>query len=692
MAKLVQPQFTKGEISPRLHGRVDTAMYKAALRTARNAQIHTTGGVSNRPGTVFIGPAKDHDDDQLRLIPFQFNTSDQYMLEFGDLYMRVMRNDGHVVETAVNVTNVAQTALCKVTTSAAHGFSNGDEVFLDDIGGMKEIDQLRVIVANVTATTFTIQDQITGVDIDSTGFTAYTSGGTAARVFTLVTPYLSADLSQLKYVQSADTMTLTHPDYDPRDLTRTDHDVWSLTAITFTPDTTAPTNVAVVADTTGAVTHEYGVTVINTNTFEESLVGEDSIANGAVTVDNTITWDAHASALRYNVYRKENGLYGFIGATEAVTFKDANIDPDTLLGPPISRDPFSGVDNDPGAVTYYEQRLTFGGTTNQPDTLFASRTGHRRNMSIRFPLQPDDAITATLDSLEVNEIRHLAAAASDLLIFTSGSEWRANSGGAAGFSTTDLDFKPQSQWGCSHRRPISVGNEFLFVENGDARVRALSFDGLNTDGYTSNDLNFLADHLLADRSPSEYVIKDWCFEYFPEGRLHVVRSDGKLLTCTYDRLTETVAWTTWDTDGNFEATASLRRNISAVEDGVYFVVKRTIPQEDGTTVTARLIEKKHTRKFADVRDAFFLDAGSSYDPQVQITGIIESGGDIVITTDGAHGYDIGGVVEFSDIVWVPTIDVLGNEEQPDILNGHRFTITAVTATTFTITCASEVLS
>ena len=692
MVKQVQPSFTKGEISPKLHGRVDTGMYREALRTARNAIVHTFGGISNRPGAVFIGPTKVHDDDQLRLIPFQFNTTDQYMLEFGNLYMRVIRNDGHVVETAVNISGIATTALAKITTATSHGYSNGDEVFLDAIGGMIELENRRVLVANVTSTTFTIQDQYTGTDIDSTNFTAYTSGGTVAKIFTLTTPYISADLAKLKYVQSADTMTLTHTGYDTRDLTRPDHDVWTLDVISWAPDTTAPTNVAVVADTTGAVTYEYGVTVINTTTFEESLVAEDTIANGAVTVDNTITWDAHADALQYKVYRKENGLYGFIGATEATTFKDANIDPDTLQGPPIARDPFSGVDNDPGAVTYYEQRLIMGGTLNNPDTLFASRTGNRRNLSIRFPLQPDDAIVATLDSLEVNEIRHLAAAASDLLVFTSGSEWRANSGASPGFSTINLDFKPQSAWGCSHLRPLRVGGEYLFAEDGNARVRALAFDALNTAGYTTTDLNFLTDHLLADQAPDEYILKDWCFQYFPEPRLIAVRTDGMIITATYDKVTQTIGWTTWDTEGNYEATASLRRNISSVEDGVYFIVKRRVLDDSGNTIVIRTIEKLHTRKFADERDAFFLDAGVSYDPQINITGIAESGDNIVITTDGPHGYAVDDVVELGGIIWELTIDALGNDEEVDFLNDHRFIIEAITSNSFTITCAGEVFS
>ncbi|HKI62879.1 MAG TPA: ubiquitin-activating E1 FCCH domain-containing protein [Mariprofundaceae bacterium] len=685
MAKLIQPNFSKGEVAPQLHGRVDSDMYRQALRKAHNTIIHTYGGISNRSGTVFIGPLKDHSEENARLIPFQYNTTDEYMLEFGDQYMRVIRNDGHVVETAVNISTIAKSGMTKVTTAAAHGYSNGDEIYIEGVVGMTEVNKRRFLVANKTATTFTLQDQFTGTDVDSTSWSAYVSGGTVARVFTLTTPYLSADLPKLKYVQSADTMTLVHPDYDPRDLTRTDHDVWSLDVITFAPAQTVPTNVTATPDSAGATTYYYGVTITNALTYEESLVGEYTLTTGATTPANTVSWDASSAALQYRVYRKENGLYGFIGATEDSSFYDNNIDPDTLDGPPISRTPFSATDAKPGAVTYYEQRLCFGGTTNQPDTLYTSQSGHRTNMSIRFPLQDDDAITATLNSQEVNEIRHLAAG-EDLLIFTSGSEWRANSGGqAAAFSPLTQQYKPQSQWGCSHIRPIRVGDEYIFAENGNARVRTMGFS-YQIDGYTGQNLNTLSQHMLANDAPDEYILRDWCFQYFPEPRLIAVRTDGQILTMTYDKNAGVIAWTTWDTEGLFEATASLRRGLSSVEDAIFFVVKRKV---NGNWI--RTIERLHTRKFADERDGFFIDAGSSYDPQVQITGILESSGTVVITTANAHGYQVGDVIEFADIIWELEVDAFGNEIPLDFLNDHRYEIIAVTSNTFTISCAGEVV-
>lgn len=76
MAKLIQTSFSKGEISPELFGRTDVAAYEAGLATARNAIVHTYGGISRRPGLRYLGPVGDHGSVP-RLIPFEFKVEDR---------------------------------------------------------------------------------------------------------------------------------------------------------------------------------------------------------------------------------------------------------------------------------------------------------------------------------------------------------------------------------------------------------------------------------------------------------------------------------------------------------------------------------------------------------------------------------------------------------------------------------------
>lgn len=748
MPTLIQPSFARGEIGPQLYGRVDTAAYQIALRKARNCIVHPYGGVSNRNGLLWCAPVKTHTYAP-RLIPFKFKTSDTYILEFGNLYMRVMRNDEHVTEAAKTITG-ATAANPVVITSAGHGYSNGDEVFIDGVVGMTQLNGRRFIVANVAANTFELKDQVTATNLNGLAYTAYSSGGTASKIYEITTPYATADLDELSYNQSADVMTLTHPGYAVRELQRTGHASWTLTSPTFTPDQTWPTAITVTPDAGAGTTVRYRVTAtsedgeeslpglhtaaaktitgvtaadpavvtsaghglsngdevyitgitgmtelngrrftiagVAANTFQ--LEGEDSttytaysaggtatptftrITNSAATFANTVAWTAAADADKYTIYREKNGVFGFIGESETTTFYDANVLPDLDITPPRQRDPFRGTDNYPGTSSYYEQRRVFGGSRNKPDTAWYSQIGAQNNMSVSSPTQDDDAITATLNALEVNEIRHFVPL-TDLIVLTSGSEWRVNSGQDAAFSASTLKQKPQSYWGSSRRKPIVAGNTVLYVQENEAAVRSLGYS-LQIDSYTGNDMSLLASHLF-----QTYTISDWAYARSPDQIIHIVRSDGKALAFTFNQEQEIIAWTTWDTLGKFERVASIRPSSDTLDDAAYFVVKRTV---NGQTV--RYIERTHTRRFTDVRDCFFVDSGLSYDSPLTITDVAI--GSTTVITSASHGLSNGDYVDLFDIVWEPDFDDVDTETQPDQLNRQRYKVANVATNTFEI--------
>ena len=748
MAIVIQPSFAKGELSPDLYGRVDTSIYRVGLRKAENAIVHVTGGVSNRPGLMFIGPVKTHSESPA-LLPFKFKTSDTYILEFGAAYMRAIRNDGHVLNGTLAISGATQ-ANPVVVTHAAGTYANGDEIYIEGVVGMTELNGRRFVAANVTATTMELTDQVTGSNIDGTAFTAYSSGGTVASVFELTTPYAIDDVDTIAWAQSADVMTLVHPSYTARELTRTDHNAWTLAEITFAPEITHPVTISVSVNTTGSETDLYTVTAWDADGKEESLPGESTAAatitgatqadpvvittsaahgyedddevfiesvvgmteindrrfivanktattfelrdedgtghtayssggtskstfvrvtNSNTTRDNTIAWARKNAASKYSVYRFKNGVFGWIGDTEKLSFDDENIDPDVSISPPGARNPFNAADDYPRAVAYYEQRRVFGGTNNKPDTTFYSQTGNHSNMNVSSPVRADDAITATLNAEEVNEIRFFSPG-DDLLIFTSGSEWKINSGGDAGFAPDTINQKPQSNHGIANLRPVKVGDVILFVDEQQKSVRSFGFT-LEFEKYTGSDMTQLAKHIF-----EHHTIDDWAHAKRPENWIYAVRSDGQLGCLAFDREQEVVAWTRWKTfNGKFEKVAVVRPSASDTFEAPYFVVKRTI---NGNTV--RYIERASERRFENVQDAFFVDCGLTLDNPITITGVTAAD-PVVVTTSAAHGLSNGDEVDISDIVWTPQFDDDDNETQPDQLNGGRFTIANVTATT-----------
>jgi hypothetical protein len=98
------------------------------------------------------------------------------------------------------------------------------------------------------------------------------------------------------------------------------------------------------------ITNYYVVTAIAADAINESPVSAavSALCNLNVTGSyNTIAWSAVTDAARYYVYKKKNGLYGFIGETTALTFSDNNIAPDFSITPPIFEDVFEATGDYP---------------------------------------------------------------------------------------------------------------------------------------------------------------------------------------------------------------------------------------------------------------------------------------------------------------------------------------------------------
>ena len=74
----------------------------------------------------------------------------------------------------------------QITTSAAHGYSNGDKVRIVKVNGMTEINSNTYKVFNVAATTFTLADPDTSVGIDGTAFSTYANRGEVRAIVTSV--------------------------------------------------------------------------------------------------------------------------------------------------------------------------------------------------------------------------------------------------------------------------------------------------------------------------------------------------------------------------------------------------------------------------------------------------------------------------------------------------------------------------
>jgi hypothetical protein len=677
MPVMPQLSFTGGELAPSVYARTDLQKYMVGLKTGLNVFVHAHGGASNRAGFEFLYRTKV-DADRARLIPFQFNVEQTYALEFGDQYMRVWRDGGLVLESAQNIVSV--TIATDTIEITGHGWSNGDWVYASGIVGTLStiLNGKYFKVAGAATDTFTLTD-IDGTAIDFAGL-AYTSGGNFARVYTLSTPYVEADLPMLKYTQSADTMTIVCNGYDPRNLTRAGHASWSLTSITYAPSISAPATCSASGGTAGSFDFTYRVTAVDESTGEESLAKESTplaSKDKPTTTGSTnivVTWAAVSGASKYNIYRSDGNatggigsVFGYVGSADgsATTFRDWITNPafDDTSPSTTATTPFSGASDKPGCVMYHQQRLLYGNTVNNPQLIQASQIGNYTNMNASEPTKADDAFSMTIASAQVNQIRHFVSL-DDVIILTSGGEFIMRGGEDGVLTPATVQIKPQTYYGCSDVPPIIVGNTILFVQERGSIVRDLGYT-LEADGYAGNDLSILSNHLFEG-----YEIVEWCYSQQPYSIIWAVRDDGVLLSLTYQREHQVWAWTRHTTAGKFESVCCIKEGS---EDVVYAIIRRKI---GGTW--KRYVERLHTRYFADIRDAFFVDSGLSYDPALAIESITLGVSDITIGITG-HGYADGDQIDLSDIVAEEPGD---GETSLENLNNVRFTVSDSAANSF----------
>jgi len=594
MAKKTYKAFSAGELSPDMYGRYDVDKYGTGCMIMKNWVIMAQGGAYKRPGTRFVSQA-GNEAKAVRIIPFEFSTIQAYVLEFGDKYMRVYRNGSLLLEADKNITAITNASPAEVT-AATHGYSTGDEVYLSGIGGMNELNGRQFKVTVINANTFTLDG------LDSTAYGAYTTGGAAGKIYEITTPYNAEDLGLLYYAQTADIMTLCHPNYAPRELTRTGHTAWTISSITFAPKVTAPTGVSASnAVGTGTTTYKYKVTAVIEENYEESLPSSVASTTNNLTVSgnkNTVSWSTKAGAIKYNIYKEKSGVYGYAGSSETTSFTDDNILSDVSDTPPRVGNPFGadGSDDCPAVVTFQQQRRVFASTKRKPDTIFMSKAGSYGNMTTSLPSKNDDAITFAIASGQVNSIRHLIPFRT-LLAMTTSQEWNIGSEGV--LAPTTVDAVPETNYGSSSVRPIMIGNTAIFAARYGKRIRDYSYT-FESDGYDGNDLSVLSRHILKDKE-----VKEWDFAQEPDDVIWAVMSDGTLATLTYLREHRVWGWARHETAGQVESVACIPDE-DGRKDVVYFVVKRTI---DG--VDHRYIEVLEEYIDDPMEDAYFLDCGLS---------------------------------------------------------------------------------
>ncbi|OJF92063.1 hypothetical protein AX761_21730 [Rhizobium sp. 58] len=638
-----QPSFTAGELSPALWARVDLSKYGSGLKTALNLFIHPHGGASNRAGFEFINEVKTS-AAATRLIPFQFNTEQAYILEFGNLYMRVYKN-GALVLTGLGAIYELVTPYPTVDLDKLVITQESDVAYITDgVRAPRKLGRLADNNWTIGAVTFA-PSIVAPTGLGGTAMYTRRSGATAdisyrvsasngalesaaAAAVTINVQFENDDgrLVRISWNASpgADLYRVYRSDGSTGVLVSTTETSVEISQTTYVGDgRTIPTTSdpgAPAVPTGVAVSIRYGQSLSYKVSAVSEETGEESLPSTAFSLRNDmsfagnmnlLTWDAVAGASAYIIYRKDNGVYGFIGRSETTSFTDENITADIADGPQTAQNPFTGAGNFPKCSTFIEQRLGFGSTENEPQGVWLSQSANYENFGYASPAKASDAVTFRIRARQVNEIRSMLPL-KGLMLLTSGAEWVVSGGSQSDAITpTAIKVDPQGYRGASKVQPIVVGNTVLFAQERGGVVRDFSYNFAD-DGFVGKDLTVLARHLFEGKS-----IKAWAYAQAPSSIVWVVLDDGSLVSLTYMKEHEVWAWTR-----HASAASAIFEDVAVIaegrEDVPYFIVRRTIGG-----VQKRYIERLHTRSFSSIEDAFFIDSGLTYTgaAATEITGL-----------------------------------------------------------------------
>lgn len=695
MTSILQSSLTGGELSTSLHGRVDLARYQNSLKACRNFRVTPYGGAENRSGTRYIASVKNH-SARVRLIPFQFSTEQTYILEFGNLYVRVIKDGGQVVYSSGPNVGLPVEVVTPYTTAQLPylNFTQSADVMTICHPSHAPRQLSRTAHDAWTLTKFApVNGPFQGINtrpeirLSVSAFTGEVTVSSGTDVFTEDNVGQTLYFEQLGYgipwevgkavgsgqIRRSDGKYYRAINAGTTGTLRPTHteDTWSDGAVTWQylhsgfgiVEITGYTSAKVV---TGRVivripegVQSSAASNITVTAVAQSVGGTilaTAVAHG-LTVPTIVSFELGTlnSGDDYTPPFYDYAISGSFLATpsgvDALVIDAMWSDSYTGLTGSISvvgtykwaLGAWGGDQGFPRCVAYHQQRQVFGSTPAQPETLWMSRIGSYTDFGKSTPVLDDDAITNTLGGTQVNEIRGLLPI-DGLVLFTSGGVQAMGAGADDVLTPSNQAAKGQGARGSSYLPPLSIGDGGLYLQDKGKVVRAVGYE-FAKNRYTGSDLTVMASHLVA----GNLRIEEWAWHESPYGCVWAVRNDGVLLSITYMAEQEIVGWARHDTDGLFESVAVVSEGD---EDVLYVAVKRTIGG-----ATKRYIERMETRVISDIREAFFVDSGLTYDGRnTTATTVTLSGGtnwdhteSLTATASGAiftGASDLGDMITF----------------------------------------------
>lgn len=598
----IKSTFNTGEVSEVMEGRIgDFDRMKGAMSVSLNGFPLTQGPWTRRSGTGFCDEVRYSLKDT-RSVSFVYSTTQAYVLEFGDQYVRVKKNRAPVYDSTNTITGVSS-GLPGIMIYAGADPANGDDFDVSGVVGMVELNGRRVRVANVNAgaKTFEMVDN-DGTAINTSIMSAYVSGGTLSHVYTVAVPYGEADLFQLKFSLSVDKLYIFHPDYPEATLNRLADANWTHTPLVFLDGPYLPVNKS---NTTFAVNlATIGAGRVLT---ASSVVGINDGA-GFVTTDVGRLVRSKQSTGNWGYAR----ITGYTSSTQ-VTVEIINAFGATTATNLWQLGLLSDTTGYSAAGTFGADRLVIGGCPYREARWDVSNTGDYTNFAeteLNGTTTDAHAFSYTLTSERSQQIRWIKNISNGLVFGTFEGEWLARpSVNAEAMTATNRDAKESTSYGSENIDALKVGSAILVPQKYGRRIREI------THSYTDNqlmavDITVLASHVLrADTDElSGLVEMAYQREQFP--LMWVCRKDGGLAGLVYSQEDKVAAWSRHYLGGNgLVKSVCVIPSATGNYEELWGVVKRVV---NGRTVRYNEYLRKNWEKGDSILFAGYLDCSLTY--------------------------------------------------------------------------------
>lgn len=431
--------FTAGEVSPAVSTRVDLDWYNSALLKCENAYVRAQGGVFNREGTRFIGFSVNNSPSPCRLVSFQINEEDSYIIIFEPNTIQIIGKFSFLMDGSSRLT---------IPTPFADPWKVHYSSFASTLTMVDGIAPPQVLK---------IYSE-TDVRLEAVDFSV-----SAKKPRNVVLARATGGSGKHRKYEYAVTGIDTETDIESLAFFKQQGAVFYLKS-------DEPMTITIQGEDSTKLFNVY-----------KSLGQSSGIYGFIGTCHNSQT---NSEGVKFGV------------------FTDYNYAPDMSLSPPLDNQPFEGVDDRPSTCGFYQQRRIFAATKANPQKVYCSETGDISSMRYSKPSKATDSISQDVISAKSNHFRHVVNFGGLLLLGSSG-ESIVTEGADYVLTPSSFGTKEVSSYGTSNVKPVNVGTSLIFSQSNGGRLIALNIDSElagQVSSISGNDISVRAEHLFNKRT------------------------------------------------------------------------------------------------------------------------------------------------------------------------------------------------